>query len=67
MIEEVGEFFDEVKKKTFAKDVFNNENFEDIEVITLEKKQRMIDELTQIAAVSLRAIDELRHDKIKWI
>ena len=33
LVEEVQEFMDEVKKKTLAKDVFENENFGDIEVI----------------------------------
>jgi hypothetical protein len=67
LIEEVAEFFDEVRKKTYARDVFENENFEDIEVITLEKKQKIKHELLQIAAISLRAIDELEHNQIRWV
>ena len=31
------------------------------------KSTRMISELSQVAAISLRAIDELKNNKIKWI
>ena len=61
LIEEVEEFFSEVKQKTVnvnaQKQAYEKEG----------KKKRMIAELTQIAAVSLRAIDELNHGNIKWL
>ena len=62
LIEEISEFFDEVRKKTVISDETDNE-FSFAET----KKRRMIEELRQIAAVSLRAIDELNHNNIKWI
>ena len=62
LIEEVHEFFEEVKQKTFISDESNDE-FSYAET----KKRRMIEELTQIAAISLRAIDELNHGNIKWL
>ena len=62
LIEKVEEFFHEVKKKTIP----GNENIDEFSFAET-KKRRIIHELTQIAAISLRAIDELRHDKIKWI
>jgi hypothetical protein len=61
--EEVDEFWDEVKIKSFSPDwseeITNNQ--------LLEKKKSMIDELSQIAAISLRAIDELEHNQIRWV
>lgn len=62
LIEEVEEFFSEVKKKTIESSECNDE-FSFAET----KKRRMIHELTQIAAISLRAMDEIRHGNIKWV
>ena len=62
LIEEVDELFAEVKRKTLPGNVTYDEfSFTDT------KKKAMIHELTQIAAISLRAIDELRHGDIKWV
>ena len=64
LIEEVAEFFDEVKKKTALNtDLFMSED-RDLES---EKIYNMKHELLQIAAISMRAIDELEHDQIKWV
>ena len=61
LIEEVDEFWELVKRQTLKSD--DPMWFESLRA----KKLSMIHELTQIAAISLRAIDELRHDKIKWV
>ena len=66
LIEEVQEFFDEVKIKNADPDLFEELPDYVIEDKNL-KKSRMINELMQIAAISLRAIDELEHDQIKWV
>ena len=64
LIEEVSEFFQAVQVKNSDTSTFSSfELNEDMQT----KKKNMIHELTQIAAISLRAIDELRHNKIKWI
>ena len=55
--EEVDEFFEAVKTGNYL-----NEDEE-----KWVKVDRMKTELTQIAAIALRAIDELEHSKIKWI
>lgn len=52
LIEEVEEFWELVRNKYMD---------------DLPKKKNMINELTQIAAISLRAIDELEHGNIKWV
>ncbi len=62
LIEEVEEFFSEVKKKTVEGEKANDE-FSYAET----KKRGMIEELMQIASISLRAIDELEHGNIKWV
>ena len=64
LIEEVAEFFEIVKRKTLSNNP--SEPFESY-AVEMGKTPDMINELTQIAAISLRAIDELRHNKIKWI
>ena len=62
LIEEVQEYFDEVRKKTIpSKETDNEFSFAET------KKRRMIHELMQIAAISLRAADELEHNNIKWV
>jgi len=55
--EEVDEFFDVVKTGNYKND--DEEKW--------VKVDRMKSELTQIAAIALRAIDELEHSKINWI
>jgi hypothetical protein len=57
--EEIEEFWELVKQK--------NKKGSDKSTEALEKKQQMIHELTQIAAIAQRAIDELKKDEIKWI
>ena len=61
--EELDEFWQEVKLKTFSPDwneeIKNNQSN--------EKQKAMIHELTQVAAISLRAIDELEKNEIKWV
>lgn len=54
LIEEVEEFFEVVRLP-------NHEQQNQF------KTKRMIEELTQIASISLRAINELKENKIKWI
>ncbi len=57
LIEEVEEFFEVVKTGNYKND--DQEKW--------VKVDRMKSELTQIAAIALRAIDELEHSKINWI
>ena len=55
--EEFEEFFEIVKERPLQ--------FEDEK--DSAKSYRMIHELSQIAAVALRGIDELQHNEIKWV
>jgi len=62
LAEELDEFFDEVKYKP--------SELTDLEYqqgAIRDKKYRMMLELTQIAAISLRAISEIENNEIKWI
>lgn len=61
LIEEVEEFFEVVKEKPIHKNEFMAPEKTD------SKQKRMKAELLQIAAISLRAIDELEHNQIKWV
>ena len=61
LAEEIQEFFDVVKEKPIHQNEFMASEK------TESKANRMIQELIQIAAISLRAIDELEHDQIKWV
>jgi hypothetical protein len=64
LIEEVEEFFDLVRTKTLntkSGDPFENH------AVEMGKIPDMTSELLQIAAIALRAIDELEHDQIKWV
>ena len=61
LIEEVQEFWDIVREQGFNQ-------LDDINAIELtHKKARMIHELTQISAISQRAIKELENLEIKWV
>ena len=64
LAEEIHEFFDLVKTKTLSNK--SNDPFEHY-ASEMGKGPDMIKELTQIAAIALRAIDELEHNEIKWI
>ena len=57
LVEEVAEFFEYVKQKPYTK----------TDSERAIKENGMVHELLQIAAISLRAIDELEHDQIKWV
>jgi hypothetical protein len=59
LIEEVNELWDVIKEKNKA----GNDN----SIEALEKKQKMIHELIQIAAIAQRTIEELENNQIKWI
>ena len=61
LMEEVEEFWDIVKETTW--DQREDSTFNALK----NKKERMILELTQIAAVAQRAISELQNDQIKWV
>ena len=62
--EELDEFFDEVRVKNIDVSAFDSFGInEDTET----KKKKMIHELSQIAAIALRGIDEIQHNEIKWI
>lgn len=64
LAEEVDEFWQVVKIKNF--DIPNLDS-PIIQGEIVEKKKRMIHELSQIAAIALRGIDELQHNEIKWV
>jgi len=57
--EEVDEFWDLVKKPNYDNFQFTGSRE--------HKKQQMINELTQVAAIAQRAIEELTNDEIKWV
>lgn len=57
--EEVEEFWQVVKEK--------NKKGNDTTTEALSKKRKMIHELTQVAAIAIRTIEELENNKIKWI
>jgi hypothetical protein len=61
LIEEIQEFFDVVKEKPIHQNEFMASEK------TESKTNRMIHELNQIAAIALRAADELKNNEIKWI
>jgi hypothetical protein len=67
LIEEVEEFFDLVKIRNYSPDMFDGKAKKELQESLDNKKRNMIHELMQIAAISLRAIDELEHDQIKWV
>lgn len=58
--EEFEEFWDVVKLPTRQKSDTLFDSYE-------KKKQKMIAELRQIAAVSMRTISELENDEIRWV
>ncbi len=64
LIEEVQEFFELVRLKTLS-----NKPSDPFESYANEmgKSPDMIKELIQIAAIALRAIDELENGTIKWV
>ena len=66
LAEELDEFWDEVKMPNADKDLFRNDP-DYISEDLATKKANMINELTQIAAIALRGIDELQHNEIKWV
>lgn len=66
LMEEVEEFFDEVKKLTLTP----NETMvisPGQTVVRKDKRNRLISELTQIAAIAYRGIKELENDHIKFV
>ena len=64
LIEEVQEFFQEVQIKNSDQSIFKSHEInEDMQT----KKKNMIHELNQIAAIALRAADELKNNEIKWV
>ena len=65
LIEEVSELFELIKQKGF--DSSNEFMSIGAEIVKDDKIKHMIHELTQIAAISLRAIDELKNGEIKWV
>jgi hypothetical protein len=67
LIEEVEEFFQVVKWKNYNPDMFDGKQKKEIIESLDMKKRNMTSELLQIAAIALRAIDELEHDQIKWV
>ena len=64
LAEEMDEFFEIVKRKTLNN--ISDDPFEHF-ANNMGKSPDMIHELTQIAAIALRGIDELQHNEIKWI
>lgn len=61
LIEEIQEFFDVVKEKPIHQNEFMAPEKSE------SKTNRMIHELNQIAAIALRAADELKNNEIKWV
>jgi hypothetical protein len=62
--EELDEFWDQVKKKNSDHSMF------DLPIMdqhVKDKKNAMIHELMQIAAIALRGMAELENDEIKWV
>ncbi len=57
--EEVEEFWDVVKEKNLSGADKTPEG--------LSKKEGMVKELIQVAAIAIRAIDELENNEIRWI
>lgn len=57
LIEEVEEFFEYVRQKPYTKTDGERAG----------KENGMINELIQISAIALRAIDELENGNIKWV
>ena len=64
--EEVDEFFWLVRQQTVNQSIFDSNTFR-YSSNEGKKREAMIDELSQIAAIALRGIDELQHNEIKWI
>lgn len=62
--EELDEFWELVKSKLDADYKFHD-SFDSAGMTT--RRTRMIEELTQIAAVALRAAKQLEEDRIKWV
>lgn len=63
LLEEVQEYFDEVKsnkKYAFAYPEHQKE-------FDIERVKRMCNELTQIAAIALRAVKELENNEVKFV
>jgi TfoX/Sxy family transcriptional regulator of competence genes len=61
LLEEVDEFWDLVKQPTAST------NYWDDDGRYLEKKDKMVRELTQIAAIAQRAAQEIENKEIRWI
>jgi len=56
LLEEVDEFWELVRQKPQIRTI-----------VGYKKKENMVHELTQIAAIAQRAIEELENNQIRWI
>ena len=61
LLEEVDEFWELVKLPTASNDYWDDNK------IYLDKKRKMIGELTQIAAIAQRAMEEISGNNITWL
>ena len=67
LAEEVHEFFQVMMWKNYDPNLFDGKAKKELQESLDMKKRNMIHELSQIAAVALRGIDELQHNEIKWV
>jgi len=67
LIEEVNEFWDQVKIKNYSPDMFDGKAKKELQESLDNKKRNMINELSQIAAIALRGMSEIENNEIKWI